>query len=96
MGLIGRIMRLEDDMFQRKIDEKLEEYSKKYKRKFEVKGNCFNDCFLEINGERIGWLTYDAFFKSKEKVYNNLCEFEDAIKIYLFDEMWGKENAQVD
>lgn len=96
MGLFSRVKRLEDDMFKKKIDEKLEEYNNKYKRKFEVKANCFNDYYLEINGVNIGWLTHDTFFKSKEKVYNNLCECEYAIKVYLFDEMWGKENAQVD
>lgn len=96
MGLFYRVKRLEDDMFQRKIDEKLEEYSKKYKRKFEVKVNCWGDYCLEINGDRMGYLSHDMFFISQEKIYNNLCECEDAIKVYLFDEMWEANNAHTD
>lgn len=97
MGLFSRVKRLEDDMFQRKIDEKLEEYSNKYKIKVSVRPN-FWDCWyvydLLIDEVKIKHLF--ANHSQKELLYDELCKCEDAIKIYLFDEMWGKENAQTD
>ena len=97
MLLFQRVKRLEDDMFQRKIDEKLEEYSKKYKRQVSVRRNFWDvwDVYdLLIDGEKIQHLF--ASHSKKEQLYNALCECEDKIKVYLFDEMWGEENAYTD
>lgn len=94
MLLFQRVKRLEDEMFQRKIDEKIEEYEKKYKRKFEFDIDAFGCFRLIMAGNEVANLY--AQYNQKEKLYNNLCECEDKIKVYLFDEMWGKENACTD
>lgn len=93
MNILTRLKRLEDDMFQRKIDEKLKEYGEKYGKKFEIYFSAWGNAFLstERDVRAIHILDYELAAYSRENIYNALCDCEDKIKVYLFDEEKEKE-----
>lgn len=83
MRIFERIERLENDMFERKINEKLKEYADKYKREFDIVEDYWHTYLVIDNNRHI----YLGRYLNKEKVCEKLSVCENEIKAWLYDEM---------
>ena len=91
MGILARLERLENDMFERKINEKIKEYEEKYNRHFAVYGDPWGIVYLSVDGNRHLHLGYCS---DKEEKYEKLCECEIEIKAWLYDEMQIRNSVE--